>query len=116
MPRNYEWAGKVYHFENAIPQRRWRLESKYPEGVAYDSNGYPDFSPYAKSTVKIRKMTGEPGDFSQANEKAGLPEKPTGFTWHHHQDCKTMQLVPTELHRNASHTGGRAVIHAKENS
>lgn len=116
MPRNYEWAGSTYHFEKTIPQRRWRLERKYPEGVKYDSNGFPDFSPYATKDVKIPHMTGEPNDFAQANDKAGLTEKPPGFTWHHHQDCKTMQLVPADLHRNVPHTGGRAVRHAKENT
>lgn len=114
MPSNYEWAGSTYHFENAIPQRRWRLEKKYPEGVRYDSKGFPDFSPYATKDVKIPDMTGEPKDFAQANEKAGITEKPAGFTWHHHQDGKTMQLVPTELHRNVRHTGGCAVVQAKE--
>jgi hypothetical protein len=116
MPSNHEWAGRTYHFENAIPQRRWRLERKYPRGVAYDANGFPDFSPYATKEVKIPHMTGELSDFTQANKGAGIEKKPAGFTWHHHQDCKTMLLVPTDLHKNVRHTGGRAVQHAKEST
>lgn len=114
LPRNHEWSGRTYHFENAIPQRRWRLENKYPKGVVYDARGFPDFSPYAIKEVQISHMTGEPGDFVHANKKAGIEEKPAGYTWHHHQDCRTMQLVPTDLHRNVPHTGGRAVQRAKE--
>ena len=30
------------------------------------------------------------------------------YTWHHHQDCKTMQLVETSVHSAcAPHVGGR---------
>lgn len=33
---------------------------------------------------------------------------PEGYTWHHHQDEKTMQLVPADIHRKTGHTGGVA--------
>jgi filamentous hemagglutinin len=116
MPRGYEKAGTVYHFEDKGRREQRRLSSEYPEGVRIDSKGFPDFAPYAKESVKISHMTGEPGDFTQANAKAGLTETPDGLTWHHHQDCRTMQLLPTDLHRNVPHTGGRAVLRAKENT
>lgn len=114
MPVNYEKAGTVYHFEDKKLRERRQLSKKYPEGVHFDSKGFPDFSPYAKESVKIQHMTGEPKDFTQANKRAGLAEKPDGFTWHHHQDCETMQLVPADLHRNVRHTGGRAILNARE--
>ncbi len=33
-------------------------------------------------------------DFAAANGAAGLQSTPRGYTWHHHQDGRTMQLVP----------------------
>ncbi len=42
----------------------------------------------------------------------GLPgsKAPAGYTWHHVEDTKTMQLIPTDLHDAVKHTGGCAVI------
>lgn len=33
-----------------------------------------------------------------------------GYTWHHVEDGRTMQLVPRDLHTAVKHTGGVAVI------
>ncbi len=33
-----------------------------------------------------------------------------GYTWHHHQDGRTMQLVREDVHESARHTGGSAFI------
>lgn len=32
-----------------------------------------------------------------------------GFTWHHHQQFGRMQLVPTSLHQQIGHVGGRHI-------
>ena len=62
--------------------------------------------------VKI-KMTGNDRiDFAQANGKAGLDQTPDGWTWNHHQDGETMQLVPKDLNNELSHTGGAAIANA----
>lgn len=77
--------------------------------VPYDSDGFPDFSAYATHTVTI-DQTGERGvDYRAANRAAGLKVTPKGYTWHHHQDGKTMQLIPTPLHQKSAHTGGVAL-------
>lgn len=62
------------------------------------------------------KLTGSRGkDFALANAEAGLPKTPKGYTWHHLDDYDpitnscTMQLVKTEVHDMASHTGGSAL-------
>jgi len=55
------------------------------------------------------EYTGSRGaDFAAANAKAGLKETPEFFTWHHHEDGKTMLLVPRSLHEAIEHTGGVA--------
>jgi hypothetical protein len=36
------------------------------------------------------------------------------LTWHHHQDCKTMLLIPSDIHSKTGHTGGLAIIKASQ--
>ncbi|MGL4426214.1 MAG: HNH endonuclease, partial [Alphaproteobacteria bacterium] len=49
-----------------------------------------------------------------ANKTFSYKKTPEGFTWHHHHDGTTMQLVPYELHRVVNHTGGAALKRAKD--
>ncbi|HEU4323597.1 MAG TPA: HNH endonuclease [Roseiflexaceae bacterium] len=102
------WVGRTFYSNDP------KIKSKYPNGVTYNIQGYPDFTPYAKIQVRI-KMTGKNTDFNLANKAANLEETPDGYVWHHHQDRTTMQLVPKDIHsRKATpHTGGRAVINEK---
>lgn len=109
-PRNSKYAGEIYPLEDKNPE----LADKYSDSVRFDEEGYPDFSPYAIKTVEI-DMTGDRySDFQKANEAAELEETPEGFTWHHNQDCKTMQLVPSDLHNQIQHTGGVSILKNKE--
>ena len=81
--------------------------SKDGDTVSYGKDGYPDFSPHASKEVTIDPMTGVgKGDFNRANEAAGLSKTPDGYTWHHVQDGKTMQLVPSNVHQTFPHSGG----------
>ncbi|XOB63285.1 PAAR-like domain-containing protein [Campylobacterota bacterium DY0563] len=89
--------------------------------VTYDKDGYPNFSEHkytgnaGKSEVQIDMKGNHSTDFKAANEKAGFVNSkgnitqnshPEGYTWHHHQDGKTMQLVKQGPHNNTPHTGG----------
>jgi len=86
--------------------------------VRFDALGFPDFAPWAINIVKIqmkgnRNYAAPDGDFGNANVKAHYARnggEPGGFTWHHHQDRTTMLLIPTQLHRRVSHTGGVWVV------
>jgi RHS repeat-associated protein len=82
-------------------------------GIRYTPDGYPDFEPVAVRKVQIQQTGNRTRDFRQANIEAGLGagayshlEKYPGHTWHHHQDKRTMLLVPTKIHDAARHTGG----------
>ena len=75
-------------------------------GVTFDKDGFPDFSGVAKTTVRIEQTGSRAGDFRAANKAAGLENTPRGYTWHHHQDGTTMQLVPRDIHGATGHTGG----------
>lgn len=106
LPRNHEYAGKEFP--------RSELPAKYrAQGLRFKENGYPDFSPYAMELPKGGKsvtitLTGSmKGDIRAANREAGLLSTPRGYTWHHLEDVKTMELIPTDLHL-VGHTGGQA--------
>ncbi|WP_232379957.1 HNH endonuclease [Polyangium fumosum] len=84
---------------------------KHPEtGVPFDAEGYPDFKAagVVKKEVKIAQTGKRPKDEKLANDAAGIDVTPKDHTWHHHQDGKTMQLVPTDIHKATGHTGGVA--------
>ncbi|MBK9262331.1 MAG: HNH endonuclease [Polyangiaceae bacterium] len=92
--RNAHLAGKV-HPKTKVP---------------FDKDGYPDFraAGVVKKEVKVKFSADRQKDFRAANEAAGLKQRPDGYTWHHHQDGTTMQLVPEAIHRATGHTGGHA--------
>lgn len=104
MPLNYEYAGKTYPVEKLPPQ----LQDKYPDSVKLNEKAFVDFSPYAKAEVDIELTGNRAHDFKLANKAAGFDKTPEGYTWHHHENAKTMQLVPTDIHDEVKHTGGCA--------
>lgn len=109
-PINSEYAGKTYPASKLPPE----LQSKYPDGVKFTKDGYPDFSPYAEKSVPVEGLKGNTSsDFTKANKAANIKRKPEGYTWHHHQDGKTMQLVPTDLHDAVRHSGGASLLRNK---
>ncbi len=85
-------------------------------------DGEPDFSPLSKGTVDITDFTEDREcNFAQADELLAAqngtgPEEierwrhENKYTWHECANCKTMQLVPTEVHGNLSHSGGISAI------
>ncbi|MGR8008754.1 golvesin C-terminal-like domain-containing protein [Streptomyces hypolithicus] len=77
--------------------------------VPFDGNGFPDFSAWRHpqvSDVRIQLTGSRSKDFRLANQAAGLPSTPTGYTWHHHQDPGLMQLIQRQAHADTGHTGG----------
>ena len=104
MPINCEFAGKTFPLER-LPEN---IREKYPDSVRFTEQGYPEFSRYASERVQI-EYSGDRGiDFTRANKALGFESTPEGYTWHHHEDAKTLELVPTELHKAVRHTGGCA--------
>jgi hypothetical protein len=103
-PINGMYAGREFPLSS-------ELAAKYPKGIRFTEDGYPDFSPYTLKTAKVDKFTTRSSDFTKADKQAGITEadrEANGWTWHHHQDGKTLQLVPTDLHKFVKHTGGFA--------
>ncbi|MDH5640372.1 MAG: HNH endonuclease, partial [Nitrospira sp.] len=109
LPVNHKYAGK------AVPANK--LPQKYrAKGLRFTEDGFPDFGPHAvklpngKTKVKIKFTGRNKADDALANKAAGFnpPTTPEGFTWHHHQDGTSMQLVSMDLHTSVRHTGGTA--------
>ena len=87
-------------------------------------NGYPEFDEFAyrvdeqPARVEIDNLRGDGSqfDFNRADEEfrnaIGDPdwEQPDGWSWHHHENCTTMILIPTVINTRAAHTGGAANI------
>lgn len=121
--KNYKYAGRVYTFDEGSA-----LARKYPKGVPFNINGYPDFSQYAKATVTFDTPSleglekglclsgNDAKDFLLANKAMGYSYTPPGYTWHHLEDMKTMILVPQDIHSVAAggvaHDGGASLLRA----
>jgi len=114
-----------------------QILDKYEIAGIEFKNGYPDFSSVMESEVTIddfgtdRRINFNQADMKQAdvwNEqgKDGKTDwqpgdvsrwrKDNNYTWHECEDCKTMQLVPSEIHNNIPHEGGIAVAKKSESN
>ena len=103
VPINAKYAGKTLNFTG-------KLKSKYPHGIPYNAQGFPDFSRYIIKKVNLKNgFKGRTNDFNLADKISGVSKqyrKDNKLTWHHHENGKTMQLIKRELHEAARHNGG----------
>ena len=99
-------------------------ENKGYVGIGTTPNGGPNYSGTKyiyvldngkEAIVTIHATGSRTADFSLANQVLGLPETPSGYTWHHmdnynfSENTFTLQLVRTDAHRAACpHSGGCA--------
>jgi hypothetical protein len=110
LPSNFQYAGRVYNGSEWTPA----LAAKYPKGVTFTDDGFPDFSPYATHTVKFEDgfSGNRRQDEAECIRRTGLPPA-TDWTWHHHQDGATMQRIPYDLHKAVRHAGGVAIVRSR---
>lgn len=99
--------------------------------VHINEYGFPDFTPYVQTnadgepyyfTFRVGELDGNhTSDFAKVNKALGFGDSSDAHlnefpnhTWHHHEDGKTLMLVPKALNNpqlgGLSHTGGRAVM------
>nr|WP_223965104.1 hemagglutinin repeat-containing protein [Burkholderia diffusa] len=106
-PINSKYADQQFPMDKLPPE----IQQKYPQGVKFNSQGFPDFSPYAKAKVNVQGLTGDyRTDEAISNKKVGLSETPDGYVWHHVENAQTMLLIPQDLHNAVRHTGGSAIL------
>ena len=89
-----------------------RLRQFGRTGVPFDKDGYPDFSENAYLKVELEHFNAKRDiDNRIADRMAGIDlqfRQEHGLTWHHHQDGKTLLLVPRDIHHGTAHSGGIA--------
>ncbi|WP_080436716.1 hemagglutinin repeat-containing protein [Burkholderia ubonensis] len=106
-PINSKYADQQFPMDKLPPE----IQQKYPQGVKFNSQGFPDFSPYAKAKVDVQGLTGDyRTDEALSNKRVGLSETPDGYVWHHVENAQTMLLIPQDLHNAVRHTGGSAIL------
>lgn len=106
--------------------KTWKeLKKEYGFDSIPFKDGEPDFSKIAKGEVQIDNFSeSRTKNFAQADiqlaKKRGVSPQEikkwrleNKYTWHECKDCKTMQLVPTEVHGNIPHSGGIAETKSK---
>lgn len=114
-PNKYkDYEGDMSKFDRDIEVYKQLFEDY--GGVKIKSNGHPDFSSYSESTVQISMKGNRTSDFDAADAQALRTNQPTkaqmeqatgqSWTWHHHENGRTMELVPFELHNRLYHKGG----------
>jgi hypothetical protein len=81
-------------------------------------NGYPDLSEWAADTMIVEGLNGTASDYGViydvVADRYGLANRTAardylryaGLSPHHFEDGRTIQLVPTALHRSIPHVGG----------
>ncbi|MDQ0213945.1 putative ribonuclease toxin of YeeF-YezG toxin-antitoxin module [Oikeobacillus pervagus] len=120
----YKKGGSIFIENNGT----WTYTNKSGTSVSYP-NGFPDFTPFMHPNVKpvkieVHSPKNNPKDFENANKAARLTKDtdppiidirkpPDGYTWHHHEDGKTMMLVDEDIHREFRHIGGQSKVNGK---
>jgi A nuclease of the HNH/ENDO VII superfamily with conserved WHH len=99
----------------------------HPEGVKYDSKGYPRYEPLAYETKGVKVIVQVDGligtqkigsnDFDRANAAAGISDDflvANSLTWHHVENGRTMLLIETKYHSTKyggpKHIGGASYL------
>ena len=124
---NYELAGKIHKetgvqyekkvvdlkglkVEGVFPKFESNFSVKLPEEklLSTDKEQFDYCTEQLKKEIKVNPTLKSKFDERQL-EQINSNKKPTGFTWHHNEETGKMELVDTEIHKNATHTGGRAI-------
>ncbi|MBC2368389.1 hypothetical protein HBP99_07060 [Listeria booriae] len=106
----------------------WSYTNKNGQMVSYP-DGYPDFEVYRHPnvepvTIEVATPKNPQADFRAANLEAKLDKNsqppvpeltkpPIGYTWHHNEDGKTMELVDAKIHKEFRHIGGQSTVNGK---
>ena len=104
-----KWHDKGGTIE-VLDSGNWKYTDWEGNYVVYEGDE-PNFDHFARQQVDINDMTGDcTTDFAAANKKAPLGRKLRDNTWHHKQNARTMQEVPTNIHERFTHYGARHVL------
>ncbi len=95
------------------------LDKKYPGGIPFSKEGFPDFSNVAAKGADGKPIIMDIGELSGDSKKdiaaaetmfQKLGNKwEAGYTWHHVEGTTTLMRVPTDIHQLVDHTGGMSM-------
>ncbi|RZJ91679.1 MAG: HNH endonuclease [Hymenobacter sp.] len=95
---------------DVLEDGNWKYTDWEGNTVVYNGDE-PNFNPHQRQQVDIENMEGNcTSDFAEADEKAPLGPILDENTWHHKNNLKTMQEVPTDVHQRFTHYGARSII------
>ncbi|MBQ3784486.1 MAG: HNH endonuclease, partial [Lachnospiraceae bacterium] len=123
--KNGFWTGKRGEsmYVSSAPRVKHILNAYNQKGVNY-KNGMPDFSPFTRHEFIINMSNDRNKNFAQANKllaqklnletgknwnasKVNKWMRDNNYTWHELNDCKTIQMIPSEInHPIFKHLGG----------
>lgn len=95
------------------------LDKKYPGGVPFSKQGFPDFSNVAARGADGKPIIMDIGQLS-GDSKKDISAAETmfqklgnkwegGFTWHHIEGTTSLMRVSTDIHQLVDHTGGMSM-------
>ncbi len=95
------------------------LDKKYPGGVPFSKQGFPDFSNVAAKGADGNPIIMDIGKLSGDSKKDIAAAETmfqnlgnswaSGFTWHHIEGTTSLMRVPTDIHQLVDHTGGMSM-------
>ena len=104
-----KWKGKGGRID-VLKNGDWQYTDWDGNIVVYNGDE-PNFDPHQRQQVDIEGMEGNcTSDFDKADKEAPLGPILDDNTWHHKNNLKTMQEVPTSVHRRFTHYGARSII------
>lgn len=93
----------------------WKDGNPVFSDYTYKTKGADGLPVEGKVEIQLSPNGNREADFVKAREAMAerlgqdkFPD-PDGWTWHHHEDGTTMELVPSALHNNVPHQGGVSV-------
>ncbi|WP_311516968.1 hypothetical protein [uncultured Corynebacterium sp.] len=102
LPSNFHLAGQKYPLEEVAP----KVAQRYPEGVSFDEEGFPDFEPYIVTAdgkpvmVELNELSEMSAlDVYRANKIFGICARSMGLAWHHVPNSRTLILIDRALQR-----------------
>jgi len=105
----YKKGGSIERLDNGD----WLYTDWLFKSVVYQGD-FPDFSPHQRQYADIPNMQGNcTTDYTAARERAPFGRELDTSTWHHHQNCVTMQEIPDDIHARFTHYGARAILKSK---
>jgi hypothetical protein len=93
----------ISQFDHYLPDKPINLVT------ATDDDQFDDCSKALKKYVEDNPEEAKRKFNNKQLNQINTSKKPSGFTWHHSVESGKMELVPTRIHQNSGHYGGKNI-------